>query len=481
MSSTIKYYKLLWAFIIMLFAFNGYSYGQSIEFDKKIGAENAKIVEVQMGLYNDENMTAYVRTIGDRLVAKIEDNPFEFSFYIVDSPIPNAFALPGGYIYVTRGLLSLINIEDELAGILAHEIIHVTERHSVKQMRGGILPAILELPGNVVGSVVDKDLGNLLNSPLTTSNKLLLASYSRKHETVADMKGMELASKAGYEPMALGDILERLSMVVELLTEQKEQKSYFDSHPYTPKRVEKIEKNSSQLEWTESEKIAEDFPVPLEGLVFGSNPSKGIFREEVFIHPDLNFTISFPSEWICINQAHAVGAIHEEKLGAIFLGSEDPSISPEKHASKFEEELMKSHERKPAVSEARTVNHHPGYLITLEDKTGDEVMYIHILWLKMDDKLFKLIGIAPRSLETDLKEVALSLRTLKQKERNGVEIRTLLVVRAKDGENIEEISKRSGGVLDIKLLSLMNGLDEESELKSGQAVKIVTQQKYEHK
>jgi predicted Zn-dependent protease len=235
--------------LTLILLHSGISVAQSIELDKKLGAENAKLVEVQIGLVNDKELTGYVQSVGNRLIAELDNNPFEFQFHIADDPIPNAFALPGGYVYVTRGILSLITTEDELACVMGHEIIHVIRRHSVRQMRSSILPHMLELPGAIVGTVVDEDLGNLLNTPITTSNRLLLSSYSRKHETESDTRGIELASKAGYDPNAMATILERLSLAVEVITNEKEKKSYFDDHPFTPDRVNKINKTSSKLSW----------------------------------------------------------------------------------------------------------------------------------------------------------------------------------------------------------------------------------------
>ena len=235
-----------------------------------------------MGLVPDKELTGYVSSIGNRLVDALDENPFEFHFYVADDPIPNAFALPGGYVYVTRGILSLVTKEDELACV-----IHVIRRHSVRQMRSSIIPNLLELPGSIVGTVVDDDLGDLLNTPIHTSNSLLLASYSRKHETESDTRGIELASKAGYDPNAMAAILERLSTAVEVISNEQEKKSYFDDHPYTPDRVKKITKTTSTLSWEEKAKISEDFPAPLDGMVFGYHPGKGLFKEEVFLHPDL--------------------------------------------------------------------------------------------------------------------------------------------------------------------------------------------------
>lgn len=452
--------------------------GQSIELDKKLGAENAKLVEVQIGLVNDKELTGYVQSVGNRLIAALEENPFKFHFYVADDPIPNAFALPGGYVYVTRGILSIITTEDELACVMAHEIIHVIDRHSIKQMRSSILPHMLELPGAVVGTVVNEDLGNLLNAPITTSNRLLLTSYSRKHETASDTKGIELASKAGYDPNAMANILDRLSQAIELITNEKEKKSYFDDHPYTPDRVNKINKTITKLNWEERTKISEDFPVPLDGMVFGNNPAKGLFNKEVFLHPELNFTITFPEGWETTNQTFTVAAIHENRKAGVFVGLEDPVRSPEEYGKEFEQEIEKKHGKKPSRSEPRTVNNHQGYLITMTDDSGEEPMNIHILWLQMNDLLFKLIGIAPKSFEPDLQKTARSLRALTLEERKAIEVNIVRIVEANKNETIEEISTRHNNVVNTSIIAIMNGIEESAKLNKKQSVKIVLREKY---
>ena len=471
-------WKFPFLVLIFLLTSSGISYAQSTELDKKLGAENAELVEVLMGIYPDKEMTAYVNAVGTKLIAALDKNPFEFQFHIVDDPVPNAFALPGGYVYVTRGILSLTTSEDELACIMGHEIIHVTDRHSIKQMRSSILPNMLELPGAIVGNVVNEDLGNLLNAPINTGNRLLLSSYSRKHETASDTKGIELASKAGYDPNAMAAILERLSKAVEILTNEKEKKSYFDSHPYTPDRVDKINKTIPKLDQTERSIIAADFPAPLNGLLFGYNPAKGLFKDQKFLHPELNFAIVFPEEWETFNQPTTVGAIHEDRKAGIFVGLEDPSKSPEDYARTFEQEIEKEYGTKPTRSEHLTVNNHSGYLISMDDNTGDETMYIHILWLKMNGLLFKLIGIAPKSLEPDLQKSARSLRTLTLEERNSIDVYTVRIVKANRNETIEEISARSSNVVNTSITAVMNGIEEDAKLKNKQVVKIVLREKY---
>ena len=139
-----------------------------------------------MGLYQHDSLSRLVNAIGQKLVSRLKNNPFEFKFFLADSPEPNAFALPGGYVYVTRGILPLVQTEDELAGIMAHEIIHVTERHSVKHMRRGLLGGVLQLPGNLINTVTRTQIGNILTTPIALTSKVFIAKYSRGQEREAD-------------------------------------------------------------------------------------------------------------------------------------------------------------------------------------------------------------------------------------------------------------------------------------------------------
>ena len=123
-----------------LLLFSSYSNAQSIELDKMLGEENSKMVEAQMGIYQDEKKTSYFKSVGDRLLINLKDKKFDYQFKIVPDPAPNAFALPGGYIYITTGLLPIIESEDELACIMAHELIHSHNRHTIKQLKKSIVP-----------------------------------------------------------------------------------------------------------------------------------------------------------------------------------------------------------------------------------------------------------------------------------------------------------------------------------------------------
>src|SRR5947207_3132855 len=215
--------------------------------DVEQGAEAAKQVEQQIGLYSLPKADVYLGELGARLAATVNDPRWKFTFQIVDQDEPNAFAIPGGGIYVSRGLLALVKREDELAGVLAHEIAHVTQRHSARQQRKGFLPGLLSLPGNVVGNVVSEDLGALINAPIDTVGGAWLNHYSRGQESEADRIGIRTAAQAGYAPIALADILSRLEQDAASQTGQEHRFSIFDSHPMTGTRMKDIRSRAAAL------------------------------------------------------------------------------------------------------------------------------------------------------------------------------------------------------------------------------------------
>ena len=471
-----KYHTVI--VLLMLISMPTLLFSQSVEYDKKIGAENALLVEAYMGLYPDASLTNYVRSVGNRLVSGLEKNPFDFEFHVADDPIPNAFALPGGYVYITRGLLILMNNEDELACVLSHEIMHVIKRHSVKQMQRSILPNLVELPGNLVGTVLNENLGALINSPLTLSSQLLLSSYSRKHETQSDTKGIELASKVGYNPSAMADILSRLNEAIEYIMQSETKKSYFDSHPYTPDRIKKINKTVAKLNWEVEAPISTQFIDELDGMVFGPNPTKGIFKEQVFLHPAINFGVSFPMDWTTFNQPTAVGAVHPNGREGIVLEIENALKKPSEYAREFEQMLDKEHGIKTSKSDFYEVNNHPGYKITIIDKSEEEIIYMHIIWIKMNKRVYKITGFGPESIDAKINTTSKSLHVLSSKEKNTIEVRVTKSAVARENETLNHLGKRFDNVINTEATAIINGINVDTKLKENQTIKIVNTQNY---
>ncbi len=455
----------------------GSAKGQSIDLDKQMGAENSKAVETQMGIYDDEEMTAYFNKVGQKLVSHLENPLFKYQFKIVPDMSPNAFALPGGYIYITTGILPLLKSEDELAGIIGHEIIHSNNRHSIKQMKKSIVPHILEIPGNLVG-VISKPVGDLVNAPIKVSNSLLLSSYSRKFETEADDYGVRLAAKAGYDPTTLPDVLKRMNEAIEVLTGNKEEKSYFSDHPYTPNRIENLNKQFKEITIVPSKNISPNFLYEFDGVMFGDSPSKGVVRDNEFLHPDLNFYIQFPEKWTVDNQSDAVNAYQPDGKAAASLTIESEGLTPKEAGEKFLEKIDSKFKSNITYAKEYVVNGKKGFLISFVEESKHAKMYAYILWLPQGNKVFKLLGVAPIEYQSDLEESAASLRVLTKKEKSSIKENYISVVKAKKGETIKQLSKRTGNKLLLELTAVANDHTLSDKLKGGELIKIVLDKPY---
>ena len=210
----------------------------SEEDEIQLGAEAAQQVEQYMGFSGSADLNAYVDRIGQRLAKHSTRSHLVHEFHVVDMKEPNAFALPGGHIYVSRGLLAIMNSEDELAAVLGHEIGHVEGRHSAKQQtksRGWIPLQILAGIGGAAASVVSPGLGGAVASMGQLPASLVLASYSRNQEKEADRFGQQYAAAEGWDPAALSATMDALSREQQLAGGgDPNQMSFLDSHPTTP-------------------------------------------------------------------------------------------------------------------------------------------------------------------------------------------------------------------------------------------------------
>ena len=203
--------------------------GPSARRDVEQGAEVARLVEQQIGLYSQPTTEAYLRQVGERLVAVVKDPRWQFRFDIVDQSEPNAFAIPGGGIYVSRGLLALLNREDELAGVLAHEMAHVLRAHVKDRILGNSVLSLLvsASPG----------AGPLQQGLRELARQFLHCAYSHEQELEADAVGIKLMRAAGYDPRGAIRVLELLQSCAG---KELDADHYFSSHPPFALRLQRI-------------------------------------------------------------------------------------------------------------------------------------------------------------------------------------------------------------------------------------------------
>jgi predicted Zn-dependent protease len=436
-----------------------------------------------MGLYDDADYNAYLNRIGQRLVQVNPDQTFDYSFAVVDQYEPNAFALPGGYIYVSRGLLALTNSEDELAGVVGHEIIHVSRRHSARQMAKARAPALLSLPGAVVGGVINDNLGRLINAPVNAIGGGYLASHSRQDEFESDQFGQQLSASAGYDPTALAPMLARLEAFVEVETGEKRIPGFFDTHPTTPDRVARVERDAQSIQWARQPGIApgtKAYLRKLDGLLIGDNPGMGVFQDGKFLHPELDLSLTLPKGWKTLNTRQAVFAVAPKEDGILAMAVAGKGSDPEQPADRFETALYNKYRIRPTESKTVKIGKLPAYLSLYTDNSGREPMHLAFLWVGYRGLIYQFIGLAPEKYRKLLRATALSFRPMTSTERKSITETRLRVVSARSNESLTQLSKRKRNAWDIRTTAVMNGIDVKESLREGQLIKIAVIQPYRY-
>jgi predicted Zn-dependent protease len=447
--------------------------------EAKLGAEEAKKVEQTMGLLHDAELESYVRAVGEKLaaVSDLPDGPWYFM--IVDLPDPNAFALPGGFIYVTRGLLSLVNSEDELAGVLGHEIGHVTARHASKRIGAAVLTAPVSIATGLAGmavSIVSPSLGNVLagTGPLLTGG-LVIAPFSREQENRADEIGQYLAARAGYAPAGISQFLRTLDREVTLLAGEERSFYFLDTHPMTPGRVERTAKRAEGLERAQGRPVAHshsEFLSRIEGIVVGDDPAHGLFEEQKFVHPELDLALDFPTGWKTANTPGAVGAVSpgQDALVALRLAALDETLDATvEQMQKEQSDLRFERFEIRGLPAARTeVSSRGNYArVTLIGYRGD---------------VLAIAGQSPAKLASQYAAVfdatAQSLRALRQSERAAIREARLRVHVARSGETPADFAKRMGSTWKAEKLAVANAVEVDDAFRQGQEVKVSIEQAY---
>ena len=281
-------------------------FGLSPEEAKRFGREqHPKVVAQFGGAYDDPALARYVDSIGQFLAAASHAPKVGYTFTVLDSPIVNAFALPGGYVYVTRGLLALADNEAEVAGVLAHEIAHITARHGSKRQSKGTLAG---LGLTILGAVTDNEA--LVNLGRVGAHAMLSA-YSREEEHEADEIGVTYLSRAGFDPGAMSSFLAKLRRQSEFEASVHRRSArpvldFFATHPRTPERVERVVAAARRKAVADPITGRNVYLSKIDGLVYGDAPEHGFVRGRRFVHPVIGFEFEVPRRFRLLNAEHSV-------------------------------------------------------------------------------------------------------------------------------------------------------------------------------
>ncbi|MCK5059515.1 MAG: M48 family metalloprotease, partial [Candidatus Aminicenantes bacterium] len=258
-----------------------------------MGKEIDQGLKQEYGIYDNPKLNAYVAEVGQKLAPLTHRPHLKYHFAVLDTPVENAFAAPGGYIYITRGLMAMMSSEAELASVLGHELGHVSARHSIRSMSRATLLTI----GLAVASGLSKKIRNI--APVAqVATQLLFLKYSRKDEYQADALGIEYSSKAGYQS---GEMIGFFNSIQRLSQEHGGGRlpNFLSTHPLTPRRIQRAQEiiNGPGYPKTTLLVARNAYLNKINGMVYGNNPRQGYVEGNAFYHPVMRFYFTIPPKW----------------------------------------------------------------------------------------------------------------------------------------------------------------------------------------
>jgi predicted Zn-dependent protease len=431
--------------------------------------EHQRILAAYGGVYEDARLQDEIGKLVDRLVTASERPNLKYEVTILNSPAINAFALPNGRLYVTRGLIALANDRSELASVLAHEMGHVIARHAEIREEQARQAAIV---GHVVSDVLsDPQMGALA----LAKSKLTLASFSRAQEFEADGIGVGISARAGFDPYGAARFLNDMQRNAELKaaggSADPRAVDFLSTHPATPDRVRNALANARQYSGPgNGERDRAEYLASLDGLVYGDDPSEGFVRGRRFVHPKLAFSFLAPPGFSLDNTAQAVLGLKDG--GGQALRLDTVRVPAEQSLGDYLKSGWLENVDAGSVQEF-TVNGFPAATATA---TG-EAWSFRLFAVRFGSDVYRFIYAAKAmtpEIDRSFRESIETFRRLSLKEASEVQPLHIKIVTARAHETVETLARRMASVdHPLERLRTMNGLGPHDTIKPGQPVKIL--------
>ena len=448
-----------------------------------IGQQQDAEVRREMGVYSDSALQRYVSEIGQRLAATSHRPNLPWTFTVVDSPAINAFALPGGYIYITRGILPYLDDESELAGVLGHEIGHVTARHAAqaytRQAEANIGLTILSIFVPSAAPFSDLSASGL---------GVLFLKNSRDNELEADRLGVEYGSKSGWDPEGVPRFLSTLQRVDSL--SERGVPNWLSTHPAPESRVERATPVASKFAGADATARNRDaYLEHLNGLIVGDNPKDGIVRGNVFLHPMLRLGMVFPEGWEVANTAEQViarepGTTHYMLLQEV----EQPRLLRQGSGGQGGRGLgdiavaaMTKSGYKVVDGQVERVNGLDAYIGTYRGEVkGMGKVLMRAAHISLGRQVFVVAGLAAAAefplVDRDLMAAVRSFRELSRDEASRIHPNRLDFYVVRQGDSWQSIATRQGkNMVSAATLAIMNDHEVSVQPRAGDRVKIVVE------
>ena len=429
-----------------------------------LGLDEAKKAVAQYGRYPDDELQEYVSELGLRLAAASERPDLPWAFTVVDDPVVNAFALPGGQIFGTRGILAHFNSEAELASVLGHESGRVTGRHSVEQMSTAQL-ANLGLGVAMIASEDVRPYAGMAAQGL----QLMFLKFSRDDESESDMLGLRYMTNVGYDPNEMPKMFVTLDRISAAQGGGRIP-VWASTHPNPDRReevtYERIERLPSDRQ---SGTVNRDgYLRRLDGIVFGEDPRQGYFIGNRFCHPELEFQLTFPDGWQMMNTRQFVAAVSPEQNAIVQL-----TLARGDSAAGAEREFFSSQ----AVERGEAWNDNFHNFRTVPTQERPTVVRGLIGFLELEGRVYQLVGYTREDLWSTHRSVThtslASFGRLADRRYLNVDAKRIELLELPERMTIAMFDQRYPSTVDVEALAIVNGVEPNVMLERGTLVKRV--------
>ncbi|MFP4312742.1 MAG: M48 family metalloprotease [Alphaproteobacteria bacterium] len=441
--------------------------------EQQVGAEEHPNIIREFGEYNNPKIVSYVREVGAKVTRNTERSDVDYKFYVLDSPIVNAFALPGGYIYITRGLLSLAENEAQLAAVLGHEAGHITGRHSAERYSRGV---VTSLGSNILAAAIDK---TGVSQALGIGSQLYLSSYSRSQENEADTLGLRYLMNSGYDVNAMSAFLQNLQNHSALEAQLEGRRdggiSYFSTHPATGDRVASTTAQVAQAEG--GIQNADKYLRMIDGMTYGDSDKHGFVRGQSFIHPAIGFKFTAPQGFQIKNQPAQVVMTSQQGALAIFDMAANPS--GQDAMSYLRQSWLKG--ENVGDAESITVNGMRAATASFQGTINNRAMTIRLVAIEFAPNSFARFQIGiPNNISGEMlnaiKGLTYSFERLSGSEKNAYKPYRLDIVTAGPNDSAASLAARFPyDKYKEERFRVLNGLGPSENIRAGEMYKIVVQ------
>lgn len=466
---------------------NKRAYAYTWEQEKQLGADVDNEIIAQFGIYQDEELSEYVKAMSQDVLAnsdmRREDTPekyseTEFTFRVLDSPVINAFALPGGYVYVTRGLLAHLNNEAQLAVVIGHEIAHVAARHASQRGLTQTIGQVVAVGGAILGQEFLGLSGENLLALSSQAAQLLFLSYSRDNERESDQLGVEYAAKTGYAAAEGAAFFTSLKRISE--NSGQELPSLLSSHPDPGEREQTIPRKAQQWKEQGYEQTiydAEEYMNQIDEIIYGNNPRQGFSEDGMFYHPDLEFQFPVPENWQVINQAQQVALVSPEQNAVMIFQIDSEASNPQQSVQNFltNNELQAESQRSTTSS-----GRWDAYVATTTAQGEQQDLGVYVYALEYGGNIYRFINYSSAaqysSFEPNFEETTTEFDRLTDQQILNINPVRLNIIQTDRRARFSDLLPSSLPMnIQPEEIAILNQVQLDEMIEAGTTIKIPTQ------